>query len=123
MAFGESLHIDMYEIDSKMCDDLEFFYDLLIDLVEFLNMNMQSPPFIFRSQEDLYPDKAGLSGWVPLIESGIQVHTLKLQCFVTLDIYTCGKLEIENTLQFLKDKLNTTNLECKHLIRGNYYRR
>jgi len=121
MAFGQSLLVDMYGIDCTVCNDLDFFYDLLIDLVGFLNMNMQSPPFIFRSPEDKFPDKAGLSGWVPLIESGIQVHTLRTTCFVTFDISTCGKLEIDPTLQFLKEKLSPKKMEYHHIIRGIDY--
>ena len=39
-------------------------------------MEKQAPPSIFRSDATRFPDKAGLSGWVPLIESSIVIHTL-----------------------------------------------
>jgi S-adenosylmethionine/arginine decarboxylase-like enzyme len=121
MAFGESLHIDLYGINSQLCDDLSFGYQLLEDLVDFLHMQKQSPPFIFRSPTEEFPDKAGLSGWVPLIESGISIHTLTPQEFVTLDIYTCGKLDIEACLSFLESKLKPSHFEHHHLVRGLEY--
>lgn len=121
MAFGQSLHIDLYGIDAQLCDDLTFGYQLLEDLVSFLQMQKQSPPFIFRSPADTFPDKAGLSGWVPLIESGISIHTLTAHEFVTIDIYTCGGLEIETALNFLCERLQPSHFEHHYLLRGLEY--
>jgi S-adenosylmethionine decarboxylase len=121
--FGQSLHVDLYEVSPAICDDLSFCYQLLDDLADFLDMHKQSPPFIFRSPEDQFPDKAGLSGWVPLIESGISIHTLTAKGFVSLDIYTCGDLDIEKTTQYLSHLLQTNTYEHQYLVRGiNYHR-
>ena len=119
--FGRSLHVDVYGVDPKLCDDLDFGYQLLDDLVEHLQMNKQSPPFVFRSPEGEYPDKAGLSGWVPLIESGISLHTLTVKGFVSLDVYTCGCMEMEPTMKFLSERLGSTDCEVQHLVRGLRY--
>jgi S-adenosylmethionine/arginine decarboxylase-like enzyme len=121
MAFGRSLHVDLYGIRSELCDDLNFGYQLLEDLVSLLHMQKQSPPFIFHSPSDTFPDKAGLSGWVPLIESGISVHTLTAHEFITIDIYTCGELDVELTLSFLSSKLNCSHFEHHFLTRGIEY--
>ena len=121
MAFGHSLHIDFYNVESKKCDDLNFFYNLLEKLVSFLGMHKQAPPYIFRSPTDEFPDKAGLSGWIPLIESGISVHTLVLQNFVTIDLYTCGKLDPDSCIPFLCKELQTFKYEVNYLIRGIEY--
>jgi S-adenosylmethionine/arginine decarboxylase-like enzyme len=120
MAFGQSLHIDLYGIDEALCDDLTFNYNLLEDLASFLDMHKQSPPFIFRSPDE-YPEKAGLSGWVPLIESGISIHTLTPQNFITIDLYTCGELNIPRTLQFLEERLRPSHYEYQYLLRGLVY--
>lgn len=120
--FGQSLHIDLYGVSKEICDDLSFCYQILDDLADFLNMHKQSPPFIFRSPDKEFPEKAGLSGWVPLIESGISIHTLIVKEFVSIDIYTCGDLDIEKTIKWLCNLLNTQSYENQHLIRGvNYY--
>lgn len=119
--FGRSLHIDLYEVSEEICDDLSFCYQLLDDLTDFLDMHKQSPPFIFRSPDQEFPDKAGLSGWVPLIESGISIHTLTIKKFVSIDIYTCGHLDIEKTIQWLCILLNTQSYEQQYLVRGVKY--
>jgi S-adenosylmethionine/arginine decarboxylase-like enzyme len=119
--FGQSLHVDLYGVSTALCDDLSFCYQLLDDLTQFLHMHKQSPPFIFRSPEDQFPEKAGLSGWVPLIESGISIHTLTVTGFVSIDVYTCGDLDKEKTIQFLCDRLQTHSYESQHLIRGTKY--
>lgn len=121
MPFGQSLHVDLYGISPQLCDDLSFGYQLLEDLVAMLNMQKQSPPFIFHSPVDTYPDKAGLSGWVPLIESGISIHTLTAHEFVTIDIYTCGELDPQRALTFLAERLQCSHYEHHHLLRGLEY--
>ena len=118
MAFGQSLHVDLYGVNAQVCDDLSLGYDLLEDLALYLKMHKQSPPFIFRSPEDKFPDKAGLSGWIPLIESGISLHTLTAHEFVTIDIYTCGHLDAPQAVQFLVERLLPTRHESHLLIRG-----
>ncbi|WAL61907.1 S-adenosylmethionine decarboxylase family protein [Thermocoleostomius sinensis] len=119
--FGQSLHVDLYGVSKAICDDLSFCYQLLEDLTNLLNMHKQAPPFIFRSPDDQFPDKAGLSGWVPLIESGMSIHTLTLRRFVSLDIYTCGDLNIEETIAFLYERLQAESHEQHYLVRGVMY--
>lgn len=120
-AFGHSLHVDLYGVDRGLCDDIGFFYALLDDLVARLGMHKQAPPFLFRSPEADYPDKAGLSGWVPLIESGISVHTLTVAGFVSIDIYTCGLLHPPEAVAWLVDRLGASSVEQQYLVRGARY--
>src|SRR5207253_8239337 len=84
-------------------------------------MHKQSPPFIFRSPAHDFPDKAGISGWVPLIESGISIHTLTLRGFVTLDVYTCGELPVRETLSFIRKKFSPARMAYNTLLRGEHY--
>jgi S-adenosylmethionine/arginine decarboxylase-like enzyme len=120
-AFGHSLHLDLYGVDRGLCDDIGFCYALLDELIERMGMHKQSPPFIFRSPDIEFPDKAGLSGWVPLIESGISIHTLTIVGFVSIDIYTCGFLNVADTTAFLVDRLHASSCEQQYLIRGAKY--
>ncbi len=119
--FGRSLHADFYGVSKELCDDLTFCYDLLDRLTDRLGMHKQAPPFIFRSPNQEFPDKAGLSGWVPLIESGISIHTLTVTGFVSLDIYTCGCLDPSDALDFLCGELGTRRYEHHYLVRGVEY--
>jgi S-adenosylmethionine decarboxylase len=119
--FGQSLHLDLYGVRRELCDDLSFCYQLLEVLTSYLGMHKQAPPILFRSPDDQFPDKAGLSGWVPLVESGISLRTLTEREFVTLDIYTCGTLDVEKTVHYLTEALGASDCECQHLIRGMRY--
>jgi len=119
--FGYSLLLDMYGCRAKSCDDLAFCYQFLEDLVEHLGMQKQSPPFIFRTDKERYPDKAGLSGWIPLVESGIQLHTLTKKSFVSVDIYSCSYFAAKDVLAFTKEYFKPTKVEQRFLRRGKEY--
>lgn len=120
-AFGRSLHVDLYGVRRELCNDLDFCYRLLDDLTARLGMHKQAPPFIFRSPDVEFPDKAGLSGWVPLIESGISIHTLTLTQFVSVDIYTCGCLDVGDAVAYLTQRLGAAKCEQQYLVRGVEY--
>ncbi|MBI2104796.1 MAG: hypothetical protein HYT90_04340, partial [Candidatus Omnitrophica bacterium] len=66
--FGFQLLLDLYDCKPGACDDLGLCYDFLESLVKVLKVEPQSPPYIFRTDGKRYPDKAGLSGWIPLVE-------------------------------------------------------
>ena len=99
-VFGYQLLLDLYDCKQGVCDDLALCYKFLDDIVTHLGMEKQSPPNIFRSDERLFPEKAGLSGWVRLIESSMVIHTLSVKDFITIDIYCCKAFEVEAAKAF-----------------------
>ena len=119
-SFGQELLIDLYNCEASLVNNLDFNYKVLDELVDILKMQKQAPPFLFYSPVE-FPDKAGLSGWVPLIESGIQLHTLTAKNFVSIDIYTCGNLVINDVLSYLKKKYQAREVEHKFFLRGEKY--
>lgn len=119
--FGHLLTLDLYGCKEGVCDDLSLCYHFLEDIVVELKMKKQSPPFIFRSDAVLYPDKAGLSGWVPLIESGIQIHTLVPKNFISIDVYSCGKFTTENIEKFVQNYFECKEVEINYIERGVKY--
>ena len=123
-AFGHSLHFDMYGVSSQICESIDFCHDALVDLVEQLRMRRQSPPFLFRTPEEFGPAVAGLSGWVPLVESGISIHTLTKRAFVSVDVYTCGDLPQEEVVGFLRTRFDPSSWDEPRVMRRgvNYHR-
>lgn len=119
--FGYLLTLDLYSCREGACDDVALCYDFLEQIVEELKMRKQSPPFIFRSDGVTYPDKAGLSGWVPLIESGIQIHTLSVKNFISIDVYSCRKYEIDSIASFAKEYFSAEKVEQNFIVRGVEY--
>jgi S-adenosylmethionine/arginine decarboxylase-like enzyme len=119
--FGYLLTLDLYGCKPGACDDLDLCYRFLETLVDELGMTVQAPPFIFKSNAARFPDKAGLSGWVPLIESGIQIHTLTPKNFISIDVYCCRKFSTEKIVGVAHDFFEQQAVEMNSLLRGLKY--
>ena len=122
--FGYELLLDLYNCDSKTVNDLRICYDFLEEAVRVLGVHKQSPPFIFQSPEEGFEDKAGLSGWIPLIESGIQIHTLVAKNFISIDYYTCSTVNEKmkrNLTQLAQKIFRPTSIDKQFLLRGKKY--
>ena len=90
-------------------------------MVGAIEMKKQAPPQIFKTDSKLYPDKAGLSGWVALVESSIVIHTLSKKNFISIDIYTCGKLDPKLAVAFVNKYFKPKKIEKQYLERGIHY--
>lgn len=116
--FGRLLTLDLYGCKLGACNDIALCYDFLEQLVDELDMNVQAPPILIRTPAQ-YTDKAGLSGWVPLIESGIQIHTLIPKNFISVDVYSCGDFIAEGVVDlaraFFEHKAHEINLIARGL--------
>lgn len=119
--FGHLMTLDLYGCKEGVCNDLNLCYQFLEDLVVKLKMNKQSPPYIFRSDATKYPDKAGLSGWIPLIQSGIQIHTLAPKNFISIDVYSCGPFSANNIKDFVQHYFGCKEVEMNFIDRGVKY--
>ena len=121
-VFGYQLLLDLYDCKPGACDDLTLNYQFLDEIVPFLGMEKQAPPNIFRSDEVRFPDKAGLSGWVPLIESSIVIHTLTPKNFISIDIYCCRCFDPKKAQEFCQRFFAPKKIEVQYVERGkNYY--
>lgn len=121
--FGYELLLDLYDCEKSTVNDLRACYDFLEGAVIVLGVNKQSPPFIFQSPVE-FPDKAGLSGWIPLIESGIQIHTLTEKNFISIDYYTCSEVNEEmkgKLIAYAKHVFNPKDIESQFILRGTKY--
>lgn len=122
-AFGYQLLLDLYGCKPGVCDDLTLCYQFLDEIVGYLGMEKQAPPNIFRSDEVRFPDKAGLSGWVPLIESSVVIHTLTPKDFISIDIYCCRSFSIEKAKAFCRKFFEPKRMDEQYLERGlDYYK-
>jgi S-adenosylmethionine/arginine decarboxylase-like enzyme len=121
--FGYQLLLDLYDCRSGVSDDIALCYQFLDEAVEQLGMQKQAPPYIFKSDETRFPDKAGLSGWVPLIESSIVIHTLSLKNFISVDIYCCRAFKNRTAKEICQKFFKPTHIDEQFIERGlDYYR-
>ena len=120
--FGYSYLLDMYNCRTGVADDLELHYRFLEKLVDEIGMTRMSQPFVIHGPTqngvELYPEKAGVSGWVPLIESGIQIHSLEPTHFITLDVYSCNYFDKNVILEFSRKWFGFEQYEEHYVVRG-----
>jgi len=86
-------------------------------------MEKQAPPNIFRSDEARFPDKAGLSGWAPLIESSIVIHTLTPKNYISIDVYCCKKFSVQKAKDMCNKFFVPKKIDEQYIERGlDYYK-
>jgi len=122
-VFGHQLLLDLYGCKEGVCDDINLCYQFLDETVVALGMEKQAPPNVFRSDESRFPDKAGLSGWVPLIESSIVIHTLSVKNFISVDIYCCKRFDVKKAKQICDKFFTPRRIDEQCIERGaDYYK-
>ncbi|HNV23360.1 MAG TPA: S-adenosylmethionine decarboxylase [Candidatus Omnitrophota bacterium] len=119
--FGYEMLLDLYGCKEGACDDLTLCYNFLDEIVDALGMEKQAPPGIFRSDATRFPDKAGLSGWAPLIESSIVIHTLTPKNFISVDVYCCKKFDLEVARQMCRKYFSPKKIDDQYFERGFDY--
>jgi S-adenosylmethionine/arginine decarboxylase-like enzyme len=123
--FGYSYLLDMYNVKPGAADDLELHYRFLEELVDRLHMTRMAQPIVMhgptKDMLDIYPDKLGVSGWVPLIESGIQIHSIEPTHFITLDVYSCNAIITGEVLEYAREMFGFTDYEDTFIVRGSNY--
>ncbi|MFA5059248.1 MAG: S-adenosylmethionine decarboxylase [Candidatus Omnitrophota bacterium] len=119
--FGYQLLLDLYNCKPGACDDLTLCYQFLDDIVTDLGMEKQAPPNIFRSDATRFPDKAGLSGWAPLIESSIVIHTLTPKNYISVDVYCCKWFDVERAKDLCKKFFEPKKIDQQYIERGMDY--
>jgi S-adenosylmethionine/arginine decarboxylase-like enzyme len=112
----------MYKCRVGAADDLELHYRFLEKIVDEIGMTRMSQPTVIHAPTsygvELYPEKAGVSGWIPLIESGIQIHSLEPTRFITLDVYSCNKFDIDIVKNFAKKYFEYESYSEHYIERG-----
>lgn len=123
--FGYSYFIDMYGCRAGVADDMELTYRFLEQLVDRIGMTRMSQPIVIhgptRNGKEMYPDKLGVSGWVPLIGSGIQIHSNEPKRFITLDVYSCKEFDPNIIKQFAHECFGFAGCEELFFERGTLY--
>jgi S-adenosylmethionine decarboxylase len=119
-VFGYQLLLDCYECNPGVCDDLGYCNEFLLQVVDVLDMTMQTVPHVFKTPNGS-PDKAGLSGWVPLVESHVAIHTLNVKNYISIDIYSCKKYDVELVEEWVKSYFGAKLMDSQFIKRGLDY--
>jgi S-adenosylmethionine/arginine decarboxylase-like enzyme len=122
--YGYHLTMDLYDCKPETVGDLRECYLYLNNLPNILKAEKLSPPFIIYTDEKKYPDKAGLSGWIPItdsrrkIYSGISIHTLTPTNFISIDVYAPNKFNLKKIKKFTSKVFKPKEIEAQYFLRG-----
>lgn len=119
-AFGFHLILDCYQCSDEKLDNIDACYRFLDELVDVIGATKQTQPYVFRTPEE-FKGKEGLSGWVPIVESGISIHTLTESRFVTVDVYSCKEFDTQAIVEFTHVFFSPKEIEQQFLLRGQKY--
>jgi len=119
-AFGFHLMLDCYRCSPEKLDSIDACYEFLERLVDEIGAEKQTQPYVFRTPAQ-FRGKEGLSGWVPIVESGISIHTLTASRFISLDVYSCRQFDNEKIIGFTRQFFGPEEIESNLLLRGRKY--
>ncbi len=119
-AFGFHLMLDCYDCSPDKLDCIDACYAFLDQMVDEIGAEKQTQPYVFRTPEH-FKGKEGLSGWVPIVESGISIHTLTKTKFVSLDVYSCRQFDNDKIIDFTQHFFEPTEIESNFILRGKKY--
>ncbi len=117
-SWGFQLVLDCFGCDEETCCDLDLGYEFLDKICVYLHMTKQTQPYIFKTCETTFPGKPGYSGWVPIIESGIQIHTSSNNRFISIDVYSCKPFSEEDVTEFVRNWFKPRLIETCFIHRG-----
>lgn len=119
-AFGFHLMLDCYDCAPEKLDSIDACYEFLDRLVDEIGAEKQTQPYVFRTPAR-FKGKEGLSGWVPIVESGISIHTLTGSRFISLDVYSCREFDNEKIVRFTEEFFAPGAIEVNSVLRGRKF--
>jgi S-adenosylmethionine decarboxylase len=117
-SWGFQLVLDCFGCDEETCCDLDRGYEFLDKICIHLKMTKQTQPYIFKTCETTFPGKPGYSGWVPIIESGIQIHTSSNNRFISIDVYSCKPFSEDDVTEFVQAWFQPKHIDTCFIHRG-----
>ncbi len=120
-GFGPHLTLDGYDCDPRKLDDMNFLYGFLDTMPARIGMTKLMPPMCLYYDAQGKPEDRGLSGFVIIAESHISIHTYPEKRFLTFDIYSCKKFDIDKTVEFVVKAFGIGNLNKRVTNRGREF--
>lgn len=117
-AWGYHLIVDCFGCSKDACCNIDRGYEFLDKICVFLKMTKQTQPYIFKTCETTFPGRPGYSGWIPIIESGIQIHTSAANGFISIDVYSCKVYDPAEVVDFVKNWFDPAEIETQLVHRG-----
>jgi S-adenosylmethionine decarboxylase len=113
--FGYHLVLDLYDCDPDAVRDMKRCYRFLDVMPDLMATHKQSRPFV------IFTESVGFCGWVPIVESGVSLYTNIPLSFVSVDIYSCKKFDLDEVREFTFGTFSPRRTKERYLTRGKEY--
>jgi S-adenosylmethionine decarboxylase len=108
---GKQWIIELYGCSSNKLNDQDFVRETMLQAARISKATIIKDVFhSFNPQ--------GLSGVVVISESHFAIHTWPEHSCASIDIFSCGDLDVESSLEFLKESFQPLKLEISTFHRG-----
>jgi S-adenosylmethionine decarboxylase len=118
--FGPHLALDCYQCDQALLKDLSLVYETLDECPDYIGMTKIMPPYVFRYSGKV-PEDWGISGVVLIAESHISIHTFPDKEFMSVDIFSCKRFDVERAVRYMTERFRVGRFEQQLLDRGRHF--
>jgi S-adenosylmethionine decarboxylase proenzyme len=110
-ALGKHILLELYDCPQVMMSDTQALEDHLCQAAEVMGATLVDKRF---HQFSPY----GVSGVVIIQESHLTIHTWPEYAYAAIDIFTCGEIDLEAGVEYLKKALQSGRSACQQIERG-----
>ena len=110
-ALGRHILLELYDCPSSLLKEPTQSEQFLLEAAEKMGASVVSSDFHAFSP-------FGVSGVVIIKESHLTIHTWPEYQYAAIDIFTCGNLDVDSGLAYLKDSFQAERSWYKELERG-----
>ncbi len=119
-GFGPHLMVDGYGCEQDKLEDLEHIYRVLDEFPARIGMTKIMPPYVFK-YNGVRPENWGISGFVLIAESHISIHTFPEKQYLSMDLLSCRKFDVERVLDYVRQAFGIRKIERNLLDRGTEF--
>lgn len=110
-TLGRHLIAELYGCDRALIDDVAAVREALLQSASAVGATVVGEAFHRFAPQ-------GVSGTLVIAESHLSVHTWPVQCYVALDIFTCGGLDPRPGVACLVEALHAKSYRLHEILRG-----
>lgn len=122
--FGPHLLMDFFS-HSPYLGEIDFWEEFLSKTVTKVGMRALDRPKVWRTDCENAawkpPEVTGLSGFVPLAESHVGMHTFVEQEYVFMDIFSCTYFDVPEAIAFVEKELFGYRMDTQLCVRGENF--
>jgi len=110
---GNHILLDIFDGDSEKLNDEKFVLESLHLAAEATGAT------VLKSEHVKFPTE-GVTAFLILSESHIDIHSWPSERYASVDIYTCGKTDVDKAVPVLLEKFKVTQYTVKKTTRGKF---